>query len=241
MQFRWWMTAALAMGLWAQEKPAFEVASVKAHEGGDGSFSFDIAQSGRVSARNMTVWNLIRSAYGLKDGEIAGGPGWVKTQGFDIDAKPEGDAPVERKQAQAMLGALLEERFAMRSHRETREQAGYELVVDKGGAKLAPAGEGRALLKFGDLNDPKMTLASLCQILEFDVARPVVNKTGLDGPYAIQLRWATDRAPKTDAAANDGLPSLFTAVRETLGLRMENAKVPVGVLVIDSVAMPSGN
>jgi uncharacterized protein (TIGR03435 family) len=232
---------AMAGVIWAQERPAFEVASVKANPSGEGSFSIDIAPSGRLTVRNMTLWNLIRSAYKLRDGQLAGGPPWIKTQGFDIQAKPPGEQPVAGPEVWRMAQTLLVERFQLKSHRETREQPGYELVVDSRGAKLAPAGEGRALTKFGDLNDPKMTMESLCQIIEFDVARPVINKTGLTGPYAIKLQWASDRAPKGEASADSPLPSLFTAIRETLGLKLENARVPVEVMVIESAERPAGN
>ncbi len=241
MQIRWWLPFAIAAAVGAQEKPAFEVASVKANPGGDGSFSIDVAPSGRLNIRNMNVRILIREAYHLRENQIAGGPSWVNTQGFDIQGKPPGEQPVPSQRVFQMLGTLLEERFQLKSHRETREQPGYELVADSRGAKLAPAGEGRSKMKFGDLEDPKMTLDSLCQIIEFDVARPVINKTGLSGSYAIKLQWASDRTPKGDGAAADGLPSLFTAIRETLGLKLENARVPVEVMVIESVERPADN
>jgi uncharacterized protein (TIGR03435 family) len=111
----------------------------------------------------------------------------------------------------------------------------YALKVDTGGSKLAPAKEGQARMQIGNLHAPSMTLDSLCQILEFDAGRPVVDQTGLTGPYAIDLRWARG----TDADTT--LPSLFTAVREQLGLRLESAKLPVKVFVIDDAQRPSGN
>ncbi len=160
-------------------------------------------------------------------------------KGFDIQGNLRVDVVFGARVPDA--GTLLEEQFQLKSHRETREQPGYELVADSRGAKLAPAGEGRSKMKFGDLEDPKMTLDSLCQIIEFDVARPVINKTGLSGSYAIKLQWASDRTPKGDGAAAHGLPSLFTAIRETLGLKLENARVPVEVMVIESVERPADN
>ena len=129
----------------AQEKPpAFEVASENANPGGDGSFSIDVAPSGRLNIRNMNVRILIREAYHLRENQIAGGPSWVNTQGFDIQGKPPGEQPVPSQRVFQMLGTLLEERFQLKSHRETREQPGYELVADSRGASLRlPARAGR--------------------------------------------------------------------------------------------------
>ncbi len=226
--------AAVVCALCAQDKPAFEAASIHPSAPGDGRFSFHLTDSGRLTVQNMTVWNLLRQAYGWRDNQIVGGPAWIKSDGFDIEGVP--GAPVGRERALEMLKTLLAERFQVRWHPDTREMSAYALKVDAGGSKLGTAHEGQARMRMGDLNAPSMTLESLCQILEFDVGRPVVDQTGLTGSYAIELRYARDAA-----VTDTSLPSVFTAVREQLGLRLESEKLPVKVFVIDDAQRPSGN
>ena len=238
-----WVATCLLVGvvLPAQEKPAFEVASVRAHYPPDDRFSFDIAPSGRLTARNMTVWNLIREAYGRRDSQMTGGPAWIKTDGFDVVAQSAQPAPVERPRVLEMLRTLLEDRFRLRWHEDTRETAGYALRVAAGGPKLAPARPGgQSRMQRGNLAAPDMTLDSLCQIFEFDLARPVADQTRLTGSYAIELQWARQN-PSAAEEPDTARPSLFTAVQEQLGLRLESAKVPVKIFAIDDAQRPSGN
>lgn len=228
-----WLTA-VACVLCAQERPAFEAASIHASPPGDGRFGFHLTDGGRLTVQNMTMWNLLRQTYGWRDNQIIGGPAWIRSDGFDIQAEP--GAPVGRDRAIEMLKTLLEDRFHVRWHPDTREMSAYALKVDAGGSKLAPAHDGPSRMQMGNLSAPSLTLDSLCQILEFDTSRPVVNQTGLTGPYAIELHYARDTA-----AADTSLPSVFTAVREQLGLRLESAKLPVKMFVIDDAQRPSEN
>jgi uncharacterized protein (TIGR03435 family) len=139
-----------------------------------------------------------------------------------------------------MLQSLLEDRFQFHWHEQVRDTAGYALRISPAGPKLQPAREGPARMQIGNLSAPRMTLESLCQIFEFEVARPVVDQTGLSGSFAIELQWARENAPATPEP-DLSLPSLFTAVREQLGLRLESAKLPVKMFVIDDVQRPSQN
>jgi len=225
----------------AQPRLAFEVASVKPNVQGEASgFDFDFTAEGGIKSRNFSVWNLIRSAYNLRDLQITGGPSWVKSQGFDIQAKPpQTAAPVARNQTLLMLQALLEDRFQLKFHRETRQVAAYALTVAPRGPQLPPAREGRGRTTMGDLDAPSLTLTSLCHVIEFDLDRPVVNQTGLDGPFAIRLQWDSDRAPKE--ARDPSKPSLITAIQEQLGLRLDSARAPLEMFIIDSVERPSEN
>lgn len=229
-------------GLHSQDAagPAFEVASVKPNTQEEGSFSFDFTPDGGLKARNFSAWNLIRTAYNLRELQMSGGPSWIKSQGFDIEARPaRSGESVPRSQTLLMLQALLQERFKLKFHRETRQVASYALGITSRGAKLPPTREGRPRTAMGDLDVPSMTLDSLCQIFEFDLDRPVVNQTGLEGPFAIQLQWASERAPKE--AADPSKPSLFTAVQEQLGLRLDPSRAPAEFFVIDSVERPTEN
>ena len=233
---------SLSLLCFAQQKPAFEVATVKPNPGPDAGFSFDIATGGRVTASNFSLWNLIRSAYRTRDLQMSGGPPWIKTRGFDIQAQPPHSAtPVTREQTYQMLQALIEDRFQMKWHRESREGPAYRLIVAPGGPKVPPPHEGRARTMFGDLDAPSMTLDGLCQILEFDLGRPVLNRTGLTGPFTIRLQWASDRNPAPANPSDESRPSLFTAIQEQLGLKIESIKAPIEFFVIDSAEIPSEN
>src|SRR6185312_4327506 len=168
---RWIVWLAAVCALWAQDRPAFEAASIHESAPGDGRFAFDLTDGGRLTAQNMTVWNLLRQTYGWRDSQMIGGPSWIKSDGFDIQAAPS--APVERDRAIEMLKTLLADRFHIRWHADTREMSAYALRVDTGGSKLAPARDGKASMQMGNLRAPSMTLDSLCQILEFDAKLPV--------------------------------------------------------------------
>jgi uncharacterized protein (TIGR03435 family) len=121
------------------------------------------------------------------------------------------------------------------------EMTVYALRVAPGGPKLAPAKEGQpGRMQMGNLSAPRLTLESLCQTLEHETRRLVVDQTGLKGSYAIELQWARDVAGGT-LEPDTSRPSLFTAVREQLGLRLESAKLPVKVFVIDEVQRPGEN
>ena len=114
----WFRLSALILlsTLWAQEKPAFEAASIHANTSSeiDQSF-FDLSANGRLIARNMDVWDLVRLAFGLRDSQMAGGPAWIKSEGFDIQATASATgAKVGRPRALQMLQTLLEERFQLR-------------------------------------------------------------------------------------------------------------------------------
>lgn len=225
--------ATLALG---QSK--FEVVSIKP-AADQGRLRIDFSPGGRFSARGVTVKILLRNAYGLQDYQISGGPGWISTAGFDIEARADaGAGEPAREQVLKMIGALLADRFRLASHRETGQLPIYALVVGKRGAKLQAAGSGAAptrSLKMGHLVTKKMSMTELANILTFDLKRPVRDDTGLKGDFAFTLEWAPG------LGQSDAGPSLFTAVQEQLGLKLESTKGPVEVLVIDHVERPSEN
>jgi uncharacterized protein (TIGR03435 family) len=241
---KWFGLSALMLlsTLWAQEKPAFEAASIHANTSSEiGQSFFDVSGAGRLIARNMDVWNLVRLAFGLRDSQMAGGPAWLKSQGFDIQAtaSPTGTV-VARPRALLMLQTLLEDRFHLRWRNQMREMAVYALRVAPGGSKLGPAKLGQpGRMQMGDLSVPSMTMESLCQILEHETKRLVIDQTQLKDSYAIELHWGRDAkgAPEPDTSR----PSLFTAVQEQLGLRLESARLAVKVFVIDEVQRPAEN
>jgi uncharacterized protein (TIGR03435 family) len=227
----------------SEKRAEFEVASIKPTATKDGSFTFDFPPGGRFSGRNLTVLNLLRIAYELQAYQISGGPGWISSAGFDIQARADagaGEAP--REQVRRMIQALLADRFHLALHRETRQLAVYNLVVGKTGPKLQAADNSAAPsgnLKMGQLSTQKMSMKTLADLLAFDLKRPVSDQTALKGEFAFTLEWTLGLGESETGPSSR--PSLFTAVQEQLGLRLESAKGPIEVLVIDQVEKPSEN
>jgi uncharacterized protein (TIGR03435 family) len=232
-------TLALSIALVALTlAQTFEVASIKPTATQDGSFAINFPPGGRFSAKNVTVHNLLRTAYGLEDYQISGGPGWTASVGFDIEAKPApASGEVPREQVLKMIQSLLADRFGMAMHRETQQLPVYNLVVGKTGIRTQAADAGaeeNRSLRMGHLIARKMSMTTLGNLLAFDLKRPVKDETGLSGDFAFTLDWT--RGPGESDA-----PSIFTAVQEQLGLKLESAKGPVEVLVIDHLEKPSEN
>ena len=228
--------ATLALG------QKFEVASIKP-TAAQGSLSIDFPPGGRFSAKSITVNMLLRNAYGVQDYQIAGGPGWMASDGFDIEAKADaGAGDVQREQVLKMIQSLLADRFQVVLHRETRQLPVYNLVIGKGGATMKPAASDAEIartMKMGELVTKKMSMTTLANLLVFELQRPVIDATGLKGDFAFSLQYTRGLA-ESDAGPAER-PSLFPAVQEQLGLRLESAKGPVEVVVIDHVEKPSEN
>jgi uncharacterized protein (TIGR03435 family) len=227
----------------SDKKTEFEVASIKPTATKDGSLTFDFPPGGGFTCRNLTVKFLLRIAYALQDYQISGGPGWITSTGFDIQARAAaGTGERSRQQVLQMVQSLLEDRFHLVLHRETRQLPVYNLVVGKTGPRLQAAdstASSNFSQKMGQLNTRKMSMKTLGELLAADLKRPVRDETGLQGDFAFTLEWT--RGLGESDAGTSSLPSLFTAVQEQLGLRLESAKGPIEVVVIDDIAMPSEN
>jgi uncharacterized protein (TIGR03435 family) len=226
----------------SEKRAEFEVASIKPTATKDGSFAVDYLPGGRFSARNVTVKVLLQDSYALQDYQISGGPDWITSAGFDIQARAAaGTGELPREQVRQMVQALLADRFHLAVHREIRQLPVYALVVGKTGPRLQAAGSsgGQTKTMLGQLIVQKMSMTTLANILALDLKRPVRDETALKGEFAFTLEWT--RGLSDSDAGPSSRPSLFTAVQEQLGLKLESAKGPVQVLVIDSVERPSGN
>jgi uncharacterized protein (TIGR03435 family) len=256
------------------QEPSFEVASVKPNTSGrDGG---TIGPKGdRLIATNVALINLLMYAYSPPSGQllrqqIIGGPDWANTDHFDIQAKPEGNAPVlPNEQTKAMLQSLLEDRFQLKAHRETRDLPVYNLVLVKSGPKLSadqtPPDPRQAFIYFGERLEPlprgamrmftgpsgttltgnAISISQVISLLEGKSDRVIIDKTGFDRLLDVRLEFSElDLRHDLGAAAPDAgtpaFPSLFSAIQE-LGLKLESAKAPLEVLVIDSVQKPSEN
>jgi uncharacterized protein (TIGR03435 family) len=212
----------------AQTQPAFEAASVKPAKPDENATSY--TRNGEFMG---SLQSLIWFAYGVEDYRISGGPKWLTTDRFDVVYEPTGP------QAKLMLRTLLAERFKLAVHTETRQMPVYALVVAKGGPKMEKTdgsiisgGGGPAMIK------GTMEMSTLADnYLSSTLRRRVIDQTGLTGAYKLSLKWTPDDKPVTD----NSLPSLFTAIQEQLGLRLESTKGPVEIFVIDHAEKPSEN
>jgi len=211
---------------------SFEVASVRTDVSGSGHHGID-TDGNLLRMTNLPLKSAIAWAYNLTEAQILG-PDWLGSNMYDITAKAESGAPKPE-----MLQALLKERFKMITHQETRDLPIYELVVAKNGPKLTKSADGSGGKtssgpgRLSVQSEPMGWLALLLAGRRADLGRPVVDKTGLAGCFDFELKWTPDR----DAlkASADAPPSIFVALQEQLGLKLEARKGPVEVLVVDRV------
>jgi uncharacterized protein (TIGR03435 family) len=258
----------------ASRKPQFDVVSIRRNTA-EGNANIGDQPGGRFVASHIALRRVIQFAY-RDNQQFIGGPDWLDTDRWDIEAKaPEGTVSQRSSPFNVaapdtlalMVQSLLEDRFGLKAHQETRQLPLYELVVAKGGLKLklsddqtppaALSGAGGAQrgatltrggirLGRGDLEARAQSLSILATALgALYLDRPVIDKTGLKGLYDIRLQWTSDPRPTvsagTAAAPADSGLSLFNAVEEQLGLKLESGKGPLPVLLIDSILRPSEN
>jgi uncharacterized protein (TIGR03435 family) len=245
--------------------PEYEVASVRENKNPDPRWNMYFTLDG-VHAMDVTLLWAMGEAYGMQDlSLISGGPTWADQKRFDIEAKYDvSQYPnLTREQQQAMLQQLLEERFKLAVHHEAKDSPLYALVVTASGAKIEET-KPEEILKSrldghpmchiyssrrGTLGLKGCTMGDLANMLyggaRSDLGRRVVDQTGLKGRYTVELHWAPiNTANPTDAApgASDASgPSIFTAVKEQLGLELKPTKGPVDTLVIDHAELPPEN
>jgi uncharacterized protein (TIGR03435 family) len=225
---------------------AFEVATIKpTGPSSDGHTHINYPPGDRFSASNITLLALMQWAYGMPERQILDGPAWLGSTRFDIQATAdtgqikgltgEQDRDLKRR----MVQALFADRFQLKLHQETRTLPAYDLILAKGGSKLQPTKSNGKSIGVGRtyFHGAGLTMASIAEELSKITGRVVVDKTNLADRYDFKLEWAADDAPTADNSA----PSLFTAVQEQLGLKLEPAKEPVPVLVIDHVDLPTPN
>jgi uncharacterized protein (TIGR03435 family) len=232
--------AAAAMFAQSPAVPRFDVAVIKPNKVDPSGFTSGMKTGhGRLEAQNVTLKRCIMGAYGVGPHQIFGGPDWLDSDRFEINAKA--DQPVGDHVLMEMLQTLLTERFKLTLHRETRIEPALVLEVAKNGPKLEKAAGGESSTTSSGSNTGKSmdarntTMDRFAAVLSREMDLPVVNRTGLDGVFNIKLAWSRE-----DSGAAEG-PSIFTAVQEQLGLRLRSEKAPVEVIVIDHAEQPSEN
>jgi uncharacterized protein (TIGR03435 family) len=247
------------------QPPAFEVASVKPNKSGDIQALMFPQPGGRFTATNVTLRALIIGAYHLQDSQLSGGPDWLDRERFDIAAKADGDPSAD--QFFAMLQALLSDRFKLTLHHEARVVTIYALLVARRDGRRGPrlrssdAKCGAAASNyFPVVPDPSapppcgdfrmgprslvargMTMPRLASLLAPRVGRIVVDATGLGEAFDVELDWMPDQLQETNNRQANDAPSLFTALQEQLGLKLESTRGPVDVLVVDHAERPTAD
>lgn len=231
------LAAVFACCGFAQE---FEVASIKASDRTAGSW-MRLLPGGRLSASSW-IKQLIQLAYGLEDYQVSGGPGWLTTQWYDMEAKAA-KPDATREEMMAMLRTLLADRFQLQLRRDEREFPIFDLVVDKGGARLRPLPEGEKSQCARDNSAicGIRTPAQLAEWLRWAAGRPVLDRTGINGRFDILIDFDTYSVRGMTPPPEYDKPSMTAALREQLGLRLEPAKTMLPVLIVEKVERPSGN
>jgi uncharacterized protein (TIGR03435 family) len=232
-----------ACGMFGQSTTApkaFEVASIKPNTSGTGNSSTHTSK-GQIRMENVSLKQCIETAFDVKDYSLSG-PSWLDNARFDILAKPPSAStpwsgfglPPDFR---AMLQALLADRFKLAVHRETRVVSAYALVTDKKGAKIQPveeAGPSGMSSGRGLLAGTRVSMAQFADLLSGNLDRPVKDLTETKGVFDIKLRWTPDETQPAESD-NPAAASLFAAVQEQLGLRLEARKLPIEILVVDHV------
>ena len=245
------------------DRLTFEVASIKQNKSGSLSGGANAQPGGRVTVRNTSLYDLVRNGQGLQPYEVAAGerlPSWVTTDRWDIEAK--GPEQASQPQLRTMLQNLLNDRFKLVTRRDTRDVPVYALVlarVDRrlgaqlrqsaadcaalaAAARTADAGPGGPRQCGRDVGPGVIsaigtTLPDFARGLSLNTGRFVMDATGLTGRFDIDLKWTPDQVIGGAGAQNDGT-SLFAAIQEQLGLRLDARQAPVNVLVIESAERP---
>ena len=235
--------------------PAFDIVSIKPNKSGSGNFGIR-TDDGSFAATNISLKTLLSNAYGFRDGLISGVPAWAESARFDVDAKivdPDVEAlkKLTPEQRRAMLVPILTDRFHVQVHTETRVRPEYDLVVTRDGPKFKesalPDAKSGTTVGNNYMTATAVPMSSLTYQLSGQLDRTVIDKTGLKGKYDLHLKWAPEQAAMAGpdggerADSNDTAPSIFTALQEQLGLKLQPVKGPVETLVVDRAEPPTEN
>jgi uncharacterized protein (TIGR03435 family) len=238
---------------------AFEVATIKPTSANSRGRYIRMQSVNRFYAQGFSLQALVAAAYSLSPRAISGGPPWTDSDLFDILASTPGNVQPNLEEQMAMLRKLLTDRFQLNFHREPKELPIFAITVAKGGPKLKPSGappgtlpelintiypeeRGGVHVELPARNATILQFAAMMQRTVLD--RAVVDQTGLSGTYDFDLEWTPDEnqfGGSLPRSVEPTKPSLFAAMQEQLGLRLEATKGPVQALVIDRVERPSEN
>jgi uncharacterized protein (TIGR03435 family) len=243
----------------AGTEPGIEVATIKPSRPDEG-FSLGLLGRGGGNVFSTTATplrTLIQFANGIHPRQMSNGPSWLDSDRYDVTIKPDRDGVPNIAQMRVLVRKLLEDRFKLVSHKGKKELSVYAITVAKSGSKLSPH-EGTASnvpgfgFGAGILDIRNSTMAEFAGFLQANILeQPVVDQTGLTGRFDFRVRFTPDAAQLANLPAGapspppgndaDAPPDVFTAFQQQIGLKLENTKAAVDVVVIDKVERPSDN
>lgn len=233
------LLAALLPLTTAQSTPAFDVASLKPSPPPPGdtyNANLGTIRNGEVTLTNATLVDCIKFAYGLVSDAQMAGPDWTKSKAIRFDVVAKAPPATPREQLLLMLRTLLNERFHLAMHTENRAFAHYALVTGKKGPKMREVsfepGASKMTYRIGSITHNQCAMQMLALLLSRQLGELVLDETGLQGVYELKLEWTPEVSRSNPEPAEHG-PSIYTAVQEQLGLKLEARKDAVDVLVID--------
>ena len=250
----WGMTSVIAAAVSFGQVLAqteFEVASVRPNKADDHIVTIHVGPGGKFDARGYTLVLLMQRAYGVMDWNVSGGPGWIRTDRFDIVAKANIAGDLTEGQLQPMLQKVLADRFKLKVHSSSREMPGYELVVARGDPKVqaAVSAEDRPdTFRMGasELSGQGITMQNFARFVGGKLGLVAVDHTGLRGLYDFKIKWKVER--NQDASASPGVDprdelryAVFRAVEDQLGLKFVARRVTVQTLVIERAERASAS
>lgn len=235
--------------------PSFEVASIKPNTAANAMSLVWFGDLNKVTETNVTVASLIKFSYNLKDGELIGGPGWINSDRYDINAKVPDSYVDEFGKARDRAGEqhridrlrlmvrnLLTDRFGLIVSNHTKDLPVFVLAVAKNGSKLSPAKGQFGMSSSGDeLTAYGIEIESLADDLSKRLSRRVVDETGLQGKYDFVLSWKSDSSAETANLSDPLDMRVARALDEQLGLKLEVRKTSVPVVQVESIQRPSEN
>jgi uncharacterized protein (TIGR03435 family) len=253
------MKKTLAVGLFAAlllsaaDNPQFDAVSIHPSAPDARGGGYNIFPN-RLEVKNQTLKDMVKFAWNLQDYQVFGASGWMDGDHYQIEATyPAGTSPADRSK---MMQSMLAERFGLKVHHEPRQVSGYALVIGKNGAKLEKSSAAEGGMNLGrsrssglrTLTGTQAKMSDLAHLLAGLLIRPVEDKTALDGIYDFKMEWQTDPAidaglSKGDAspAPDQAGPTIFTAIQESLGLKLENLRQSVDAILIDHAEKPTAN
>jgi uncharacterized protein (TIGR03435 family) len=237
-------------------RTGFDVVSIRRSKSDEPGGSFGDGGPGRYRATNVPIGDILRDAYNIQDFQLIGAPDWLDTERYDIEATLEN--PARRREMEPLIHAMLEDRFKLKVHGEAREAAVYFMVSAKGGLKLKAAAPCTApelgasivpnnpvslcgAIGGGDfsIDGTSTTATELSNLLSGHLKRRVLDKTGYEAPFDVHLSFRPEAVGAERAFAN--IPSIFVALEEELGLKLDSGRALIDFLVIDHIERPSEN
>jgi uncharacterized protein (TIGR03435 family) len=233
--------AVFSIAAQAQAPATFDVVSIKPNRSAAAASETDTLP-GRLVLTNVTPLSLLVRAFGVMSYQIVGAPAWAATDRYDVVGSVAGGVVLTERSRQPLLQQVLADRWHLRHHQETRTIPVYSLAASAEGPRLtAHSGPGEYSMKVETIGPRRIlrstrgNMSRFIEILSGATGRVVTDDTGMTGQYDFTLEWIQD------ASADDPGPSLFTAIREQLGLRLVSLDKPAPVIVIDQIDRPSEN